>query len=51
MAQPGLRVPDSDDREGSPVASVEIRNIQKSFGPVSVIQGVSFDIEDGEFVT
>jgi multiple sugar transport system ATP-binding protein len=37
--------------EGSPVASVEIRNIQKSFGPVSVIQGVSFDIEDGEFVT
>ncbi|MDF2689381.1 MAG: sugar transporter ATP-binding protein, partial [Microvirga sp.] len=33
------------------VASVEIRNIQKSFGPVSVIQGVSFDIEDGEFVT
>jgi multiple sugar transport system ATP-binding protein len=33
------------------VASVEIRNIQKSFGPVSVIQGVSIDIKDGEFVT
>jgi len=33
------------------VASVEIRNIRKNFGPVSVIQGVSIDIQDGEFVT
>ena len=33
------------------MASVEIRNIRKSFGPVSVIQGVSIDIQDGEFVT
>ncbi|MBD2747393.1 sn-glycerol-3-phosphate ABC transporter ATP-binding protein UgpC [Microvirga sp. BT688] len=44
-------MPANDDREGSPVASVEIHNIQKNFGAVSVIQGVSFDIKDGEFVT
>jgi multiple sugar transport system ATP-binding protein len=35
---------------GSPVASVEIRNIRKNFGTVPVIHGVSIDIQDGEFV-
>src|SRR3712207_4750694 len=35
---------------GSPVASVEIRNIRKNFGTVPVIHGVSLDIQDGEFV-
>jgi multiple sugar transport system ATP-binding protein len=32
------------------VASVEIRNVRKSFGPVEVLHGVSVPIEDGEFV-
>jgi multiple sugar transport system ATP-binding protein len=32
------------------VASVEIRNIRKTFGTVPVIHGVSIDIQDGEFV-
>jgi sn-glycerol 3-phosphate transport system ATP-binding protein len=32
------------------VASVSIRNVTKSFGPVKVIQGISMDIKDGEFV-
>jgi multiple sugar transport system ATP-binding protein len=32
------------------VASVEIRNVQKSFGTTKVIHGVSVDIADGEFV-
>ena len=27
-----------------------IRRVRKSFGAVSIIQGVSVDIEDGEFV-
>jgi multiple sugar transport system ATP-binding protein len=32
------------------MASVEIRNVQKSFGATKVIHGVSVDIEDGQFV-
>ena len=32
------------------MSSVQIRNVHKSFGAVSIIQGVSVDIEDGEFV-
>lgn len=32
------------------MASIQIRNLSKSYGDVEVIPGVSFDIEDGEFV-
>jgi multiple sugar transport system ATP-binding protein len=32
------------------VSSVQIRDVHKAFGAVSIIQGVSVDIEDGEFV-
>ena len=32
------------------MASVSFRNIQKAYGPVKVIHGIGFDIEDGEFV-
>ena len=32
------------------MASVSFRDIQKSFGKVKVIQGINFDIRDGEFV-
>ena len=32
------------------MASVQIRDVSKSFGAVSVIQGISVDIADGEFV-
>jgi multiple sugar transport system ATP-binding protein len=32
------------------VSSVQIRDVRKSFGPTPVIQGVSVDIADGEFV-
>ena len=32
------------------MAAVSIRNVFKSFGPVKVIQGISMDIADGEFV-
>jgi multiple sugar transport system ATP-binding protein len=32
------------------MASVEIRNVKKSFGSVQVIGGVSVDVSDGEFV-
>jgi multiple sugar transport system ATP-binding protein len=32
------------------MASVEIRNVRKSFGPVEVLHGVSIPINDGEFV-
>lgn len=32
------------------MSSVEIRNVRKSFGAVSIIKGVSVDIADGEFV-
>jgi len=32
------------------MAGVSIRNVTKSFGPVKVIQGISMDIADGEFV-
>ena len=32
------------------MSSVHIRDVRKSFGAVSIIQGVSVDIEDGEFV-
>ena len=33
------------------MASVEIRDIRKSYGDHAVIHGVSIDIRDGEFVT
>ena len=32
------------------MASVEIRDVRKAFGPVEVIHGVNIEIEDGEFV-
>jgi multiple sugar transport system ATP-binding protein len=32
------------------MANVSIRDVRKSFGPVSIIKGVDIDIEDGEFV-
>ncbi len=32
------------------MASVEIRDLRKSFGPVETIHGVSIDVPDGEFV-
>ena len=32
------------------MAGVSIRNVYKSFGEVKVIQGISMEIEDGEFV-
>jgi multiple sugar transport system ATP-binding protein len=32
------------------MASVSFRNIEKSFGRFKIIHGISFDIEDGEFV-
>jgi sn-glycerol 3-phosphate transport system ATP-binding protein len=32
------------------MAGVAIRDVHKSFGPVKVIQGISMDIADGEFV-
>src|SRR4030088_2652482 len=32
------------------MATVEIRNVRKAFGPVEVLHGVSIDIADGEFV-
>ena len=32
------------------MASVEIRDVRKSFGTTAVIHGVSIDISDGEFV-
>ena len=32
------------------MASVSFHNIQKNFGDVKVIHGISFDIHDGEFV-
>jgi sn-glycerol 3-phosphate transport system ATP-binding protein len=32
------------------MAGVSIRNVHKSFGPVKVIQGISMDVQDGEFV-
>jgi sn-glycerol 3-phosphate transport system ATP-binding protein len=32
------------------MAAVSIRNVFKSFGAVKVIQGISMDIKDGEFV-
>ena len=33
------------------MASVEIRDVHKSFGSVEILHGVSIDIVDGEFVT
>src|SRR6201996_8539834 len=35
---------------GGSMASMEIRELRKSFGPVEVVRGVSIDIADGEFV-
>ncbi|WP_340108512.1 sn-glycerol-3-phosphate ABC transporter ATP-binding protein UgpC [Pikeienuella sp. HZG-20] len=32
------------------MASVEFRDVRKSFGPVEVLHGVSVDIEEGQFV-
>ena len=32
------------------MSSVQIRDVRKFFGAVSVIQGVTVDISDGEFV-
>ena len=32
------------------MASVSLKNIQKSFGKVKIIHGIEFDIHDGEFV-
>ena len=32
------------------MASVSFHNIQKNFGAVKVIHGISFVIQDGEFV-
>jgi multiple sugar transport system ATP-binding protein len=32
------------------LATVEIRNVRKAFGPVEVLHGASVDIADGEFV-
>ena len=32
------------------MATVRLRNVRKSYGPVEVIKGVDIDIEDGEFV-
>ncbi len=32
------------------MATVSVRNVRKSFGPVEVIHGVDIDIADGEFV-
>ncbi len=32
------------------MAAVSIRNVYKSFGPVKVIQGISMEVGDGEFV-
>jgi multiple sugar transport system ATP-binding protein len=33
------------------VANVELKAVRKAYGAASVIQGVSVDIRDGEFVT
>src|SRR5659263_41804 len=32
------------------MASVSFKNIEKSFGKIKIIHGISFDIADGEFV-
>ena len=32
------------------MATVSFRKVQKSFGKVPIIRGLSFDIKDGEFV-
>ena len=32
------------------MATVEIRNVRKAFGPVEILHGVSVDIADGEFM-
>ena len=32
------------------MASVGFRNIEKAYGPVKVLHGIGFDIQDGEFV-
>ena len=31
------------------MASVEMRDVRKSFGSTEVIHGLSMDVEDGEF--
>jgi multiple sugar transport system ATP-binding protein len=37
-------------RKFAPVSSVQIKDVRKSFGAVSISQGVSVDIADREFV-
>src|SRR5215203_1675960 len=32
------------------MASLQFRNVEKNFGSVKVIHGISFDIDDGEFM-
>ena len=32
------------------MASIQLKSIKKSFGPVEVLKGINIDIEDGEFV-
>jgi multiple sugar transport system ATP-binding protein len=32
------------------MASLSFRNVEKAYGPVKVIHGIGFDIDDGEFV-
>jgi len=32
------------------MARIELKNVQKSFGPTAVIHDISFDVHDGEFV-
>jgi len=39
------------EETGKSMASVGIRDVHKSFGPVKILHGVSIDIADGEFVT
>jgi multiple sugar transport system ATP-binding protein len=45
---PDWRQPDRD--LGGKMAEVRIRDLQKSYGAVQVVHGVSVDIPDGEFV-
>ena len=33
------------------MAQIQIRNVRKAFGATSVLQGVSLDVQDGEFIS
>ena len=35
---------------GGPVAELSLRNIEKQYGPTKVLQDVSLDVSDGEFI-